>query len=289
MNTQDNDIYTLFDEKGTAEPQTVEMISVKKIHPFLGHPFKILENEDLQKLIESIRENGIMTPLLLRKDGAVYELISGHRRYKAATELKMEYVPAIVSNISHEEAIITMVDSNLSREHITISEKAYAYKMKYEALAKRESPCQVGTGQRTDKLLAENSNDSARQIQRYIRLTKLISSIMKMVDANDIPFTVGVELSYLDTASQMILYEVIAALKVKPSLAQAKQIHKDFNDGKLSKESIENLLRKDKPIKQPALRLPLNQFDKFLNKFKTDNDKIKFLLSACEFYVKNSE
>ena len=181
----------------------IEKIKINELIPFKNHPFKARTGEEQNELLESIRANGTLVPILVRSSlVGKYEIISGHRRVEACKELGINTIPAIVKDLTNEEAIITMVDANLQRENLLPSEKAFAYKMKMEAMKSQGrrtdlTSCQVGTKLRTDEQIAANSEESARQIQRYIRLTYLIPELLKMVDEQRIAFTPAVELSYL--------------------------------------------------------------------------------------------
>ncbi|MBQ2829111.1 MAG: ParB/RepB/Spo0J family partition protein, partial [Clostridia bacterium] len=227
MNKEENFIEELFGKtEGTevSKPQTTEIVQMpmKSIVPNFKNPYKCRE-EDMKPLEDSIRENGIIQPLMVRKDDKadVYEIISGHRRYLAATRLEMTEVPVVVLDICKEEADIILVDSNLHREHILHSEKAFAYKMKMDALKKQGKRTDLTSDQVGPKLSAKeiSNEDSASQVKRYIRLTKLIPKLLSMVDENKISFSVGVELSYLTKTEQTDLFKFIEKELCTPSLA----------------------------------------------------------------------
>jgi ParB family chromosome partitioning protein len=171
---------------------TVENIPLAELTPFRNHPFKVKDDAEMVQLTKSIADFGVLVPALARPTGNGYELISGHRRMTACNALGMETMPVIIRDMTDEEAIIAMVDSNLQREHILPSEKAFAYKMKYDAMKHQGTSRQLGTKLRTDEIIAEKSDDSARQIQRYIRLTNLIPDLLTMMDEGKIAFSVGV-------------------------------------------------------------------------------------------------
>ena len=204
------------------------MLNPNEITDFPNHPFRIEDNEEMQNMIESIKQIGVKIPVLVRpkKDGG-YEMIAGHRRNFATKKAEIDKIPAIIREMTDEEAVITMVDSNIQREKVLISEKAFAYKMKMEALKKQGkrndlTSCQVGTKLRTDEQIAENSEDSARQIQRYIRLTELKKELLDMVDIGKIAFNPAVEISYLKDDEQYMLLNCIKRYDATPSQAQAK-------------------------------------------------------------------
>ncbi len=236
---------------GIDQEQTGQVMDVpiSELFPFKDHPFKVIDDEKMEQMVESVRENGILVPIMVRNraEGG-YEVISGHRRKHAAEIVGLKTTPAIVRDLTDEEAVITMVDANLQREEILPSEKAFAYKMKLEALKRKagrptqENSCQVGTNFRADEAMAENTSESARTIQRYIRLTELIPELMDMVDRKKIKFNPAVELSYLSTDEQTILLDVMQEEHVVPSLSQAHQIKKLSQDKSCTKEAIHAIL-----------------------------------------------
>ncbi|MBR1643628.1 MAG: ParB/RepB/Spo0J family partition protein [Butyrivibrio sp.] len=236
---------------GIEEEQSGQIMEVPidELFPFQNHPFKVLDDEKMAQTVESIRENGILVPIMVRNraEGG-YEVISGHRRRHAAEIVGLETVPVIIRDLTDDEAIIAMVDANLQREELLPSEKAFAYKMKLEAIKhkagrpSKENSCQVGTNYRADEAMAENANDSARTIQRYIRLTELLPELLTMVDSKRIKFNPAVELSYLSPNEQYLLTQVIEEDDVVPSLSQAQQIKKLSQDKACTKEAIHALL-----------------------------------------------
>ncbi|MBE6756915.1 MAG: ParB/RepB/Spo0J family partition protein, partial [Ruminococcaceae bacterium] len=225
-------------------------IPVEKIRPFEGHPYKVLDNEEMNYLIDSIQQKGVISPIVVRpleNTDDEYEIISGHRRLRASVKAGLETVPALIYAVSRDEAAVMLVDSNLHREHILPSEKAFAYKLKLEALNHQGKTFgQVGQKYSRD-LMAESVNESSRQIHRYIRLTYLIPELLEMMDEDKIALSVGVELSFLDEQMQYDLLRVIEELDCTPSYSQAWHMHRDFNEGTLTIESIENTLASEKP------------------------------------------
>lgn len=215
-----DDLFSTQAERDDAKLERVRNIPLAELHPFKGHPFKVQNNEEMQRMIESIRKVGAITPALARPlpDGG-YELISGHRRLAACKALGMDAMPVIIRDLTDEEAVITMVDSNLQREHILPSEKAFAYKMKMEALKHQGRTLgQVGPKWSITEI-AESTSDSERQIKRYIRLINLIPDILKLVDEGKIALTPAVELSYLQPSEQEMLFSVMDSDEVTPSLS----------------------------------------------------------------------
>lgn len=224
-------------------------VPINELFSFQNHPFKVLDDEKMVQTVESIRENGILVPIMVRsRQEGGYEVISGHRRRHAAEIVGLETVPVIIRELTDDEAVIAMVDANLQREEILPSEKAYAYKMKLEALKhkagrpSKENSCQVGTNFRADEAMAETANESARTIQRYIRLTELLPELMEMVDSKKIKFNPAVEISYLSPNEQYLLIQVIEEDGILPSLSQAQQIKKLSQDKACTKEAIHALL-----------------------------------------------
>ncbi|MBO6309799.1 MAG: ParB/RepB/Spo0J family partition protein [Oribacterium sp.] len=236
---------------GIDEEQTGQIMEVpiSDLFSFQNHPFKVLDDEKMSQTVESIRENGILVPIMVRsRQAGGYEVISGHRRRHAAEIVGLKTVPIIIRELTDDEAVIAMVDSNLQREEILPSEKAYAYKMKLDALKhkagrpSKENSCQVGTNFRADEAMAETANESARTIQRYIRLTELLPELLDMVDSKKIKFNPAVELSYLSPNEQYLLMQVMQEDEVFPSLSQAQQIKKLSQEKTCTKEAIHALL-----------------------------------------------
>lgn len=242
-----------------------------RLHRFPGHPYKVQDNEEMDALTESIREYGVLNPLLVRRvEGGEtdYELISGHRRAYAAAKAGLETVPAFIVSLDRNEAAIALVDSNLHREHILPSEKAFAYKLKMEAMKRQGrrtdlTSCQLGTKLRTDDQIAETADESARQIQRYIRLTNLIPALLDQMDEGRIAFSVGVELSYLPDEAQSDLLDAMERNDCTPSYAQAVRLHRAYNNGTLDRWLIDTTLAEPKPNQKEHIRLKREAFAKF--------------------------
>ena len=295
MNKEENFIDELFGKtEGTEvlKPQTTEIVnmSVGSIVPNLKNPYKY-RDEDMKLLEDSIRENGIIQPLMVRKDDKadVYEIISGHRRFLAATRLKLTEVPVVVLDISKEEADIILVDSNLHREHILPSEKAFAYKMKMDAIKKQGKRSDLTSDQAGPKLSAKeiSNEDSASQVKRYIRLTKLIPKFLSMVDENKMSFSVGVELSYLTKTEQTDLFKFIEAELCTPSLSQAQKLKKLSQEGKLNREEISSIMKQPKANQVVTVKIPDDKISKYLKPTATVKEKEDFLAKAVEYYGKH--
>lgn len=265
-------------------------ISINKLHEFRDHPYQVLDNEEMNSLIESVQQQGIMTPLIVRPlEGTTdeYEIISGHRRFRAAQKAGLLEVPAFIRPVSLDEAAIMLVDSNLHREHLLPSEKAFAYKMKLEAMSRQGyrsdlTSNQVGRKLETADIIAEQTVESKTQIRRYIRLTKLIPDILKMVDEQRIAFSVGVELSYLTENEQQGSFEAIELEDKTPSLSQVIQMKKLSQAGKLDSETISKIISEEKPNQREKISFQLDELSKYFPKKYTPQDIYKRLLKLAQ-------
>ena len=248
-------------------------IPIAKLHAFEGHPYKVLDNEEMNALIDSIQENGILTPLLVRPlEGTTgeYEVISGHRRLHAAQKAGLETVPAFIHAIDRDAASILLVDSNLHREHILPSEKAFAYKLKMEAMKHRGKRTDLTSSQLATKFdaaaeIGAFSNESRDQVFRYIRLTHLGPKLLDLVDQGRIAFSVGVELSYLDMSAQEYLADLIDRDEATPSYSQAVRMHRENGQGfePISRERIAEIMAEEKPNQREQIRLRRDEFSKY--------------------------
>ena len=256
-------------------------ISIEKLHPFEGHPYKILDNEEMETLTESVHNEGILSPLIVRPlegtDG--YEVISGHRRLHAAQRAGLSEVPALVYEISREEAAIMLVDSNLHREHILPSEKAFAYKLKMEALKHRGITCgQVGHKSR-DSL---TDDDSGRQVQRYIRLTYLIPELLQLIDDGKIALIPAVELSYLPEKAQAYLLEEMRRNDCTPSLFQAIRLKKEYQSKTLTVPKLRSIMGEEKANQKERLKIPMERIRKFFPNSYTPIQIEEAVIKLCE-------
>ena len=247
---------------GVGNEESAITLDVSKIKAFQNHPFYVQEDARMKELIESIRCNGILTPVLVRPTDEGYEMVSGHRRKFAAEYLGMKKIPAIIREMNDEEATVTMVDSNIQREEILPSEKAFAYKMKMEALNRQGTSRQVGEKLSVTQI-SEASNDSERQVHRYIRLTNLIPGILEMVDEGKIALTPAVELTYLTATEQIDLLETMESEDCTPSLSQAQQLKQLSQAGQLDMDKIFNLLREPKANQQEKIIFRVEELRKF--------------------------
>ena len=265
-------------------------ISINKLHEFRDHPYQVLDNEEMNSLIESVQQQGIMTPLIVRpleNTTDEYEIISGHRRFRAAQKAGLAEAPAFIRPVSRDEAAVMLVDSNLHREHLLPSEKAFAYKMKLEAMSRQGyrsdlTSNQVGRKLETADIIAEQSDESKTQIRRYIRLTKLIPDILKMVDEQRIAFSVGVELSYLTEYEQQDLLEAIELEDKTPSLSQAIQMKKHSQAGTLDSETIERIISEEKPNQREKISFQIEKLTKFFPKSYTPRDIERKIIKLIE-------
>ncbi len=266
------DVNALFGlEEGTGgSAEKIEEIAIDQLHSFNSHPFRVLDDEKMQETVESVREHGIISPLIVRpgKEGG-YEIISGHRRKRACELLVLKAVPCFVRSMTDEEATVIMVDSNIQREELLYSEKAYAYKMKLDAIDRvKGRPKKEGQvvpdylGKKSTEMVAEGSGESYKQIERYIRLTFLIKPMLDYVDEKRIAFGAGVELSYLELEGQEQLYQIMQRLCVFPNLAQAKKLKELSREGKLDENGIEIILSDEKPA-APTVRLQRKKLNEY--------------------------
>ena len=284
-----DELFMSTEERLDAKKPKVDELPLDELKLFKDHPFKVMEDEEMERLKESIRESGVLIPALARPTESGYELISGHRRLAACRALGLSTMPVIVRNLTDEEAIITMVDSNLQREHILPSEKAFAYKMKYDALKHQGTSSQLGTKLRTDQLLAQNSGDSRNQIQRYMRLTNLIPDILKLVDEGRIALTPAVELSYLNSHEQNALYQIMDCDEVTPSLSQAQRLRKLSEDYTLTDSGISQIMSEIKGNQKEYLKIEAAPLRRYFPPGTTAKQMQTTMLHAMEFYRQHTQ
>ena len=291
MLTSVDSLFTTQAERDDMAKPKVEEIDLDLIDGFEGHPFSVKDDEDMQNLMRSVAERGVLVPCLARQNGERYELISGHRRKAACQELGISTLPVIVRDMSREEAIITMVDSNVQREHILPSEKAMAYKMKMDALKAQGKRTDLTLSQVATKLDAANeigkaANESRDQVFRYIRLTYLNKPLLDMVDEGRIAFTPAVELSYLNEIEQQDLVEAIAVCECTPNLSQACRLKAiSQTDKGLSPEDITDIMSEQKANQKPMFKIRLEKLREVAPKIK-DNEFEAFVIKACDHYYK---
>ena len=264
-------------------------ISIEKLHPFKDHPYKVMEDEEMEALTESIHTEGILSPLIVRPlEGTdEYEAISGHRRLHAAQRAGLSEIPALVYEISREEAAVMLVDSNLHREHILPSEKAFAYRLKADALNHRGERTDLTSGQlgpklRSDEMIAEESGESRKQVQRYIRLTYLIPELLQLVDDGRIALTPAVELSYLPEKAQTYLLEEMRRNDCTPSLSQAIRLKKEYQAKTLTVPKLCSIMGEEKANQKERLKIPMERIRKFFPKSYTPNQIEEAVVKLCE-------
>ena len=283
-----DELFMTEQERADTRKPKVEEIPLTELTPFKNHPFKVKNDAEMAELMKSIADAGVLSPAMARpKKGGGYELISGHRRLAACKALGMDTMPVIVRDLTDEETVITMVDSNLQREHILPSEKAFAYKMKYDALKHQGTSSQLGTKLRTDELLAQNSSDSRNQIQRYIRLTHLIPDILKLVDEGKIALTPAVELSYLQPSEQEMLFSVMDSDEVTPSLSQARRLRRMSEAQTLTDDAVLQLLSEVKGNQVEYVKVPVDKLRSFFRPDTSVKQMTETLVKAMDFYNKH--
>ena len=269
------------------------VISIEKLHPFDGHPFKVKDDDEMNTLIESIQAQGILSPLIVRpiEDTDKYEVISGHRRLHAAIKAGIAEVPALIYALDRDAAAIAVVDSNLHREHILPSEKAFAYRMKLEAMSRQGhrsdlTSDQVGRKLETAEIIAQQSDDSKSQVRRYIRLTYLIPEFLEKMDNNEIALSVGVELSFLDEQSQREVLEQCAINDCTPSYSQAWRMHKADREGTLTTAVIQAIMSEEKANQRETMKVPISRLREVLPQGLDAKKTEDFIIKACDYYRK---
>ena len=286
-----DDIFETDESRAEAALSKIRDIPLAEIDEFPDHPFKVLMDEDMEQLVDSIKRSGVMTPATVRlKEDGRYELISGHRRKKACELAGLETLKCEVKELTRDEAIIVMVESNLQRTTILPSEKAFAYKMRLEAMKRqagrppKDNSSPLGTHLRSDAELAEKVGESRNQIQRYIRLTELVPEILQMVDERQIAFRPAVELSYLTEGQQYTLLEAMEYSDATPSLAQAIKMKKFMQDGKLTDEVIQSIMQEEKPNQKEKPAFKDERITKLIPRSVPRGQETDFVVKALEFY-----
>ena len=277
-------------ERADIRKPKVEEIPLTELTPFKDHPFKVKDDEEMTELMKSIADSGVLAPALARpKDRGGYELISGHRRLAACRALGMETMPVIIRNLTDEEAVITMVDSNLQREHILPSEKAFAYKMKLEAI-KHQGKASTQLAQKLSvELVGDAAGESKDQVRRYIRLTELIPEILQMVDDGKTALTPAVELSYLQDFEQEALFSIMESDEVTPSLSQAQRLRRLSEENTLTESSILQILSEVKGNQVEYVKVPVDQLRSYFRPDTSIKQMTETLVKAMEFYNRHLE
>lgn len=287
-----DELFSSQEERDDAKLERVKEIPLNELHPFKEHPFKIQNDDEMKRLIDSIQKFGTLTPALARplQEGG-YELISGHRRLAACQVLGIETMPVIVRDMSDDEAVIAMVDANLQREHILPSEKAFAYKMKLDAIKHQGiSSSQPGTRLlRSDEKVALDAGESRNQVQRYIRLTYLIPELLSMVDEGKIAFNPAVEISYLEQSEQRVLLNAMELNDCTPSHAQSIRLKKLSQDGVLNEQTIYEILAEQKPNQQEQYKFKREDIRKYFPKSYTDKQVCDTVIKLLEQWQRRRE
>ena len=290
------DLFSTSEERAL-EAQTQErvmMLPVSELHDFPGHPFRVRDDEEMEKLAESITQHGILMPGLVRPRAAGgYEIVAGHRRKFASMKAGIREMPVIVRDMDDDTAVILMVDSNVQRENVLPSEKARAYKMKLDAIKRKagrpskENSAQVGQNFSVEKV-AEDAGESKSQIQRYIRLNELIPELLEMVDGNEIKFNPAYELAFLRPEEQTVLYDILQAEEVTPSLSQAQRLKRASQEGRLSEQDIAAIMREEKAQTRDTgkVTLPAKEIEQFFPKSYTPEQKKKVIVKLLASWAR---
>ena len=288
------DLFTTQEDRDEAKLEKVQMLPLGELNPFPDHPFEVRDDEEMEKLVDSIRVHGVLMPAIARTrpDGS-YELVAGHRRKRACELAGLQEMPVFVREMDDDTATILMVDSNVQREHVLPSEKAKAYKMKLEAIKRQGqrtdlTSCQVGTKlafTRSDEALAENTTESARTVQRYIRLNNLIPELMEMVDENKLKFNPAVEISYLTPEEQEDFFQYIDGQVCSPSLSQAQKLKAASREGQLTPEKLETIMTAQPPSVKPRemqISISMDRVRKYFPKGYTSEQIVNQILRILE-------
>ena len=285
----------IFSTEESRQTEQIQQIPIAELHPFKNHPFKILDDEAMQRTVESVAQFGVLAPLIARpREEGGYEIISGHRRQHAAELAGLTTLPVIVRNMSDEEAVIKMVDSNLQREHILPSERAFAYKMKLEAIKNQGvrsdlTSSQIGTKLRADERIAQDAGESRNQIQRFIRLTNLIPELLDLVDQKKISFNPAVELSYLTAAEQRDFLEAMQDTQNAPSLSQAQRIKKLSQEGQCSYDAIFDIMGEEKKAEMDRVTIKNDVLRKYFPRSYTPKQMQDTIIKLLEQWQKKRQ
>ena len=290
------DLFSTSEERALAAQtqERVMMLPVSELHDFPGHPFQVRDDEEMEKLAESITQHGVLIPGLVRPRAAGgYEIVAGHRRKFASMKAGIREMPVIVRDMDDDTAVILMVDSNVQRENVLPSEKARAYKMKLDAIKRKagrpskENSAQVGQNFSVEKV-AEDAGESKSQIQRYIRLNELIPELLEMVDRNEIKFNPAYELAFLRPEEQAVLYDILQAEEVTPSLSQAQRLKRASQEGRLSEQDIAAIMREEKAQTRDTgkVTLPAKEIEQFFPKSYTPEQKKKVIVKLLASWAR---
>ena len=290
-----DDIFSTEESRQEQQREQVQQIPIGELFPFKNHPFKVLDDESMQRTVESVEQYGVLSPLIARpRPEGGYEIISGHRRQHAAQLAGLETLPVIVRNMDDDAAVLLMVDSNLQRESILPSERAFAYKMKLEAIKRTagrpsKNVSQIGTQKRSDQIMAEEMGESRNQIQRFIRFTNLIPELLDLVDQKKISFNPAVELSYLADSEQQDFLEAMQDTQNAPSLSQAQRIKKLSQEGQCSYEAIFDIMGEEKKAEMDRVTIKNDVLRKYFPKSYTPKQVEDTILKLLEKWQKKRQ
>ena len=290
-----DDIFQTEENRVDAQRERVQEIPLDQLKPFKNHPFKVRDDQRMLDTADSIREYGVLVPAIARPDpNGGYELISGHRRKRGCEMAGLQTMPVIIRNLDDDAAVLVMVDSNIQREELLPSERAFAYKMKLEALKHQWArmdltSCQVGTKLRADEKLAESVNESARTVQRFIRLTELISELLDMVDERKLAFNPAVEVSYLKQDEQRMLLEAMDAEQTTPSLSQAQRLKKFSQEGRLTEEAMSAIMSEEKKSDMDKVTLRSDTLRRYFPKSYTPKQMEQTIIKLLDVWQKQRQ
>jgi len=290
-----DDIFQTEENRADAQRERVQEIPLDQLKPFKNHPFKVRDDQRMLDTVDSIREYGVLVPAIARPDPeGGYELISGHRRKRGCEMAGLQTMPVIIRDLDDDAAVLVMVDSNIQREELLPSERAFAYKMKLEALKHQGArmdltSCQVGTKLRADEKLAESVNESARTVQRFIRLTELISELLDMVDERKLAFNPAVEVSYLKQDEQRMLLEAMDAEQTTPSLSQAQRLKKFSQEGRLTEEAMSAIMSEEKKSDMDKVTLRSDTLRRYFPKSYTPKQMEQTIIRLLDVWQKQRQ
>ncbi len=295
----DDILFTSEEERQDAALEKVQILSLSDLHPFTSHPFQVRDDEEMDRMVDSVKEYGVMTPAIVRprREGG-YEIVAGHRRCHASQRAGLDTMPCIVRNMDDDTAIILMVDSNCQREHILPSEKAKAYEMKLEAVKRKAgrpskiNSSQVGTNFRADEVVAQGAGESRNQVQRYIRLNNLIPELMEMVDDGKLKMTPAVEISYLTPEEQADVYQHLDSMDCTPSLSQAQKLKAASKEAVVTPEKIHQIMQEKAPSVKPReqqISISVSKVEKYFPRGYTSQQMEQTIIRLLESYSRSHQ
>ena len=295
----DDILFTSEEERQDAALEKVQILSLSDLHPFTSHPFQVRDDEEMDRMVDSVKEYGVMTPAIVRprREGG-YEIVAGHRRCHASQRAGLDTMPCIVRNMDDDTAIILMVDSNCQREHILPSEKAKAYEMKLEAVKRKAgrpskiNSSQVGTNFRADEVVAQGAGESRNQVQRYIRLNNLIPELMEMVDDGKLKMTPAVEISYLTPEEQADVYQHLDSMDCTPSLSQAQKLKAASKEAVVTPEKIHQIMQEKAPSVKPReqqISISVSKVEKYFPRGYTSQQMEQTIIKLLESYSRSHQ